>query len=215
MKSANGGAKSNGEKARRQSRVLGDAPLLRQVLDAMPNIVAVMNDERRVVFANKSLLQLLGMGDVNGIIGMRPGEALCCTHAEAAPDGCGSGEACAGCGLMLASQLALGGEACTRDALIPRREGLDELDLRIAATPLTVGEEQFTVLAVTDVGHEKRRDVLQRAFIEQVLGSAGRIQGFADMLRDAAPRQAADGGMVYSLAEKLAEESGRLRAVGK
>ena len=151
--------------------MLGDAPLLRQVLDAMPNIVAVMNDERRVVFANKSLLQLLGMGDVNGIIGMRPGEALCCTHAEAAPDGCGSGEACAGCGLMLASQLAFGGEACTRDALIPRREGLDELDLRIAATPLTVGEEQFTVLAVTDVGHEKRRDVLQRAFIEQVLGS--------------------------------------------
>ena len=112
---------------------------------------------------------------------------------------------------MLAMHSALRGNAATHDACIKRRGGAEDLDLRIAATPLIVNGDKFTVLAVTDIGHEKRRDVLQRAFLEQVLGTAQRIDGFADMLRDATPREGADGKTVYFLAGKLAQESTRLR----
>ena len=55
-------------------------PLVRQFLQALPDILTVLNAERQIVFANQRLLDFLGV-TLETVIGQRPGEAIDCVHA--------------------------------------------------------------------------------------------------------------------------------------
>ena len=65
--------------------------------------------------------------------------------------------------------------------------GVVPLDLRVTASPFTVENERFTLVAVEDISHEKRLAVLQRTFFHDVLNTAGCIQGYADYLASDMP----------------------------
>ena len=56
------------------------------------------------------------------------------------------------------------------------------LDLRVTASPFEVEGEDFILVAIEDISHEKRLAVLQRTFYHDVLNTAGCIQGYADFL---------------------------------
>ena len=68
-----------------------------EALDAVPDLVAVLNSEREVVFANRAFLSFAGAGYITEVCGVRPGELFGCVNARSAPEGCGAGEACAAC----------------------------------------------------------------------------------------------------------------------
>lgn len=54
---------------------------IKDILDALPDTVAMLDENRQIIFANKLLLSLLGLNSDENILGMRPGEALNCKHA--------------------------------------------------------------------------------------------------------------------------------------
>ena len=54
------------------------------------------------------------------------------------------------------------------------------LDLRVTAAPFVVEKEAFVLVAIEDIGHEKRVAVLQRTFFHDVLNTAGCVHGYAD-----------------------------------
>jgi signal transduction histidine kinase len=56
------------------------------------------------------------------------------------------------------------------------------LTLRVWSAPLHFGEEGFTVLAGTDISHERRRLALERTFFHDILNLVGSIRGFAELL---------------------------------
>jgi signal transduction histidine kinase len=174
---------------RRQVAYFSAETLTRHLLDAVPGILAVLNAHRQIVYANQALQSLLD-GDGRGpLSGLRPGEALACIHACRADGGCGVTENCSTCGAVLSILSGLAGKKDVRECRITRRvQGrMEAMDLEVQSVPLEYRGEKFTVVAVSDISHEKRRVVLENIFFHDILNVAGSIKGFAELLRDYDP----------------------------
>jgi signal transduction histidine kinase len=186
-----------------QSHRFVNAPLVLELLNAVPGIVLVLNQQRQIVFSNRALLEVLGVSE-EAVIGLRPGEALNCVHAREPGCGCGTTEFCRTCGAAQAILSGLGGQRAVNECRIVQQNGT-ALDLRVRVTPLSVNGEAFLAFAAEDISHEKRRQVLERLFFHDLLNLAGVIQGYAALLSDPrGPDQAA------RITENLFEAARRL-----
>ena len=156
----------------RQSRYFADAPsLLSHFLNAVPDILTVLNRERQIVFANQRLLTFLGV-TLEDVLGLRPGEAVNCAHAFDTECGCGTTEFCSTCGAAQAILACQQGQVRTQECRIIQRHNEGVLDLKVWATPLEVESELFTIFSLTDISHEKRRQALERIFFHDVMNTA-------------------------------------------
>ena len=155
-----------------------------ELIDAMPDHVMLLNENRQILFANRSLEQFCAAQGTLGIIGMRPGEALSCQTALSSERGCGTGEACRICGTCGSILSALRGEKGSFECQIPKRtpHGPEPLDLRIWSSPLRWSSGQFIVVTVADISQSKRRQVLERLFFHDILNTAGTVNQIAEML---------------------------------
>jgi signal transduction histidine kinase len=160
--------------------------LTRHLLDAVPSILAILNAHRQIVYANHALQALLGTDSQENLSGLRPGEALDCIHARRTEGGCGTTENCSTCGAVLSILAGLAGKKDVRECRITRclQGQMEAMDLEVQAVPLDYRDERFTVFAVSDISHEKRRVVLESLFFHDILNVAGSIKGFAELLRD-------------------------------
>jgi PAS domain-containing protein len=166
-------------------------PLLPTFLDAVPNIVLVLNETRQIVYANRRLLCALGCTDPAEVCGLRPGELFGCVHASEGPDGCGTTEFCRTCGAVRAILGSLLGHEMVEECHILRTDN-DALEFRVWTTPLTIHGRPYTIFSLSDITHEKRRAVLERVFFHDLLNLAGALQGFAEYLNEADPNEVGD-----------------------
>lgn len=168
----------------RQSDALSKAPLLTRTLDAMPTLCMILNRERQIVFANRAFLRVLGVDDLSSVRGLRPGEALDCLHAFERHEGCGTTEFCRTCGAVRAILASQQGTENVQECRIIRKGDADVLDLRVWATPVTVGRETYTMFTAADISDEKRRAVLERIFLHDIVNTASAIVGCSEVLED-------------------------------
>jgi signal transduction histidine kinase len=178
--------RSSLQSVREQARYFTDIPLISTFLDAVPNFFMVLNRHRQTVFANRTLLDVVG-GDTSLVEGLRPGEILGCVHADENQPGCGTTEFCRTCGATRAILSSLNGERSVDECRIIRANG-DALDLRVWATPLELGGETFSIFTMQDISDEKRRQALERIFFHDILNIAGTVLGYAEIIDD--PRHA-------------------------
>jgi PAS domain S-box-containing protein len=171
------------ETVRDQSEYFRSVPLLADIFNAVPSILVILNRQRQIVFANQALLGLPGASEEN-VYGRRPGEVLHCVHAAENEAGCGTTEFCRTCGAVKAILSSLHGEKSVKECRIIQQDG-SALDLEVSASPLTVNGELFTIFAVRDISHEKRRQALERIFFHDILNTAGVVLGFADLIKNA------------------------------
>lgn len=165
------------------SLVFANNIILNKIAEAVSTMLVILNQQRQIVFANKLFLDFLDLTNSNSIIGKRPGEAVNCIHAFAEEGGCGTSEFCRTCGAIgaiLESQMGLKSEKECRIVTCSQ----DALDLRVTATPYTDENGEFTIFAVHDISHEKRREMLERVFFHDVLNSAGGISGLSSILQE-------------------------------
>jgi len=73
-----------------EQSLVSNSELITILLNAMPELVLVLNEQRQIVAANQRLLETFGVEDSQMLLGLRPGEAVGCIHAHEGPDGCGS-----------------------------------------------------------------------------------------------------------------------------
>jgi signal transduction histidine kinase len=198
--------RASDEELNRQLDYFADFPLLRQTLDAVPDIFLVLNAQRQIVFANKTLLDWLGLNPGDFTYGLRLGEALACIHSSESEGGCGTTEFCRTCGAVQVILSSLRGTAAVQEYRITRTDGT-ALDFQVSATPLNLDGQVFSMFALKDISAEKRRDTLERIFFHDVLNTAGALMGFAEMLMEAAPAELnmlTD--RVYKLSRQIADE---------
>ncbi|MDP2848593.1 MAG: ATP-binding protein [Humidesulfovibrio sp.] len=157
----------------------------RAFFDALPSVILALNKHRQVVFANRSAVEFFGHSGVEGVLGMRPGEALACVNALEGADGCGTSRYCRNCGAVGAILTALEGHAGDGDCKLLRHEqgNFEGLDLHVSATPLDIEGMQYVLFAVKDISHEMRRRSMERIFFHDVLNLAGGINGLVEVLR--------------------------------
>ncbi|MFO0754403.1 MAG: PAS domain-containing sensor histidine kinase [Thermodesulfovibrionales bacterium] len=174
------------EEVQRQFSIFSGSDLLRTLLDAVPNGVAVMNAERQIVYLNSGLKEFLGLEDIREAIGFRFGEALRCVHAGKTAEGCGDSEACTCCGALHSFSGSLQGRQDIEECRLSRvRNGeLEALDLKVCSTPFNYGGERFHFFFLSDISNEKRRTALERVFFHDVLNAIGSLPGLIDIVEE-------------------------------
>ncbi len=172
----------------RQRDVLEQSKTIR-LIDAVPQIVMVLNVQRQLVYCNLALLRMLNLDSMDSILGKRPGEILDCVHAGNLAGGCGTSEFCTKCGAVQAIVSSLNGRREIQECQLLRsvHGRIEALDLSVCATPFPLEDDLFTVFSITDVSHEKRRRALERTFFHDILNHAGGLRGLLGLLVEDAP----------------------------
>lgn len=151
----------------------------------MPNIVLILNENRQIVYLNKSVMRFLDLDDINGVLGTRPGEMLNCVYAQNATGGCGTSEHCRTCGAVLAiltTQNEL--KSDVRDCYLTRRKGeyTESLDLKIWTDTIDISGRNYVLVLVQNISDEKRRKALERIFFHDIRNTAGNLLSFSRFL---------------------------------
>ncbi|MHB1377090.1 MAG: PAS domain-containing sensor histidine kinase [Candidatus Humimicrobiaceae bacterium] len=155
---------------------------LNKLYDAISEIILIVNSDRQIVFFNSAVPSLLGIDNSESLYGMRTGEALGCAYACKNPGGCGTSEFCSECGAVNAILMALNNKASLQECRMLKKDNVEALDLLVKTTPLEIKGQLFSIMAITDISHEKRRIVLEHIFFHDIMNTAIGINMFANML---------------------------------
>jgi len=162
------------------------SPLFQAIQDSIDGYLMILNSCRQVLAVNKQLLIDLGMEKPDCLVGDRPGEVLSCVHASEGPGGCGTSKTCSTCGAVL-SILTSQKEKCpsVRECLatVKRNNHSESAEFRVRATPVTIGDYEFTVLVFHDISGDKRREALERTFFHDILNTIGGLLGWSEILQ--------------------------------
>lgn len=191
-----------------KSKVILSAPYVTDILNSLPDTVAVLDGNRQIVFANRLLLTLLGLNDQSKALGLRPGEALNCRHAYV--DGCltcGTTEFCSQCGAVEAILGANTKSDFISECRIINSKG-DAFDLLITTRILIVEKTEYILFFAKDIASEKRRTTLERLFYHDISNLAGVIHTISDLMRDSDNKEESDEylGILYGTSQAIIEE---------
>lgn len=160
------------------------APLLKPILNGMPEGVLILNRDRQIISANKAFIEALDLKDEETLIGLRPGEAFNCVNAKEHGN-CGTSMLCRKCGAAQVLYTCGMKKKCTGECHIIIEVGrkTEVLDLVTWGTPFSIGANDFTLFAMADISHERRRRLLERVFFHDVLNTAGGIRSVSEILQ--------------------------------
>ena len=153
---------------RRKIGLLTNNPVTDTIMRAVDGLMAVLDENRQILAVNQAFLELLSLGNADDLLGLRPGEALSCVHADEEPGGCGTSRACATCGAVDA---VLAAQKDSRPAgrlgILKVRTENDTRDLvmRVRACPLDIAGENLTLVFFQDMTWAHRLAGLEQAFL--------------------------------------------------
>lgn len=153
-----------------------------KVLNAIPEIMLVLNGLRQIVFFNDRLTDFAGL-PVEDVIGKRPGELLNCIRASMSESGCGTTEFCRECNAVGAILEAQTGNQSIKECSISTVDG-NAFDLQVWATPIEFNGKQYTIFCVNDIGGAKRREALEYTFFHDILNTASLVYNYSVLALD-------------------------------
>lgn len=205
------------ETVRAQRATVLSNQAIQQLGDSIPDIAMLLNRERQLVYGNARLLELLGLSEAGAETGARPGELFRCVNAGKTPGGCGTSHECRNCGMVLAV-LASGekGERVVRECRLARKTdsgGLEFLDFQVWVSPLDISGGRYSLVAVSDIGAQKRLSAMDKIFYHDLLGAVGGLLGAAEVLKDGKGGDAA--GLIGDVHELAASLVGVIKTQGE
>jgi signal transduction histidine kinase len=154
-----------------------------RALDSMASPLVVLNEARRIIFANKAFQDFARGADIEDICGRRPGDILGCIHARA---GCGEAEGCGFCGARQAiGETQATGRPAARECYITvdAPEGRPARDLLVKTTPFEIAGSEYVMVNFSDISDVKRRSALERIFFHDILNTASSFRVYLDLLQ--------------------------------
>jgi nitrogen-specific signal transduction histidine kinase len=133
---------------------LNSSPVLNHesVLDAIPLVTFVVDDDMAVQYANATALRFF-RSETADVIRRRGGEILHCMHAQETPGGCGRAPSCRDCVIRNTVKACLAGREVKRSRLklqLVTGESATDIELLISASVLDQ-EQRLTVLILEDI----------------------------------------------------------------
>lgn len=146
-------------------------PIIDSLMQSFTGFLAVLDEERRVMTVNDSLLKFLGSNNPVKIIGSRLGETISCVHAMAAQGGCGTSRFCSSCGAGNAIYISL-----TEDKMVERicaatvaQDGQEtEICFQVRSAPIIFEARKFVLLLMQDITIQHTRAALERVFFHDI-----------------------------------------------
>jgi len=130
-----------------------DSSYLRAIFDAIPSPSFVMDDDVRVLDANRAALPFLGNRPGRKLI-QRGGDLLQCVQAVRSPGGCGSADFCKHCTIRNSVKAAAAGHESVRrrvDMQLVTNGETNDTNLLITASPFEHDGNRYTLLILEDI----------------------------------------------------------------
>ncbi|MFA5161039.1 MAG: ATP-binding protein [Elusimicrobiales bacterium] len=174
------------------------------VLDAVSELVFILNMDRQIVYANRRAADAFGAA--RPLAGLRHGEALGCQNALKSSGGCGTAPLCKYCGAMraLVETALLGKPSVQECRLTVSPGGVRALDLTVSTYPLDIDGERFIVFHAADIAAGKRMEVIGQVFFHDMLNTMTALSGFLDIVGAEASRLPPEFQGYFSRARTLA-----------
>jgi signal transduction histidine kinase len=166
-----------------QMRLVAEIPIVQDIFDAIPIFIAILNEQRQIVFANKQFSESFNWQNLSSVLGKRPGEAISCLHANDCAGGCGTSEACSVCGAGNAILMSQKNGSAKMECRITLTNG-DPVDIAISTVQHKIGGIDFTILSAIDISDQNRRKALEKIFFHDILNTAGALKGFFEIMKD-------------------------------
>lgn len=172
-------------------------------------LFAVLNDKRQVIALNDSFIKLLGIEDIEQVLGLRPGECVNCVHACEMPGGCGTSQYCATCGAVLSIIAAME----TRQpqericALTVEKDNQkQDLYFSVRSCPLVVDGSLYVLLFLQDISMQQHRACLDRTFFHDINNILCALIGKSELL--SLQKQPAEGKLkeLHHIVLRIAQE---------
>lgn len=128
--------------------------LLRQILDAIPSFVFLLDEELRVFDYNAAAGELTGE-DRQRILLQHSGDALHCIHSADSAEGCGRGDFCQTCIIRRSVGRALAENVCVRARTrmeLDSNGSVRPLSVLLTASPFTYEGRRLVLLVLEDIG---------------------------------------------------------------
>lgn len=198
--------RASDEELKRQINLVSQHPMIKDIFDAMPVFVAILNHQRQMVYANKAFRDYFEANKIVEFKGKRPGEAVNCIHSAESPGGCGTADSCTVCGAVNAILLSQSTGKAQMECRITLENG-DPLDLMVMANQYIIEGNEYTVFAASDISDQNRRKALERIFFHDLLNITGALKGFLEILNDASENEREEYiSFSRNIAEHLIEE---------
>jgi signal transduction histidine kinase len=154
-----------------------------------PNFLVLVDDKRRILYANNSLLAFAGCRSLDQIAGKRFGEAIRCDHQVTGGGDCGTMEHCGDCPV----NRALGGatDGAANNEITLRNDAGQSRVFRVLSHDVDMDGARGVAVILQDISDSKRREILERLFFHDFLNAAAGITGLLEMIemQDADPGQ--------------------------
>jgi hypothetical protein len=156
-----------------------------ELINALPYVVTVLNENRQIVFSNKVLTDSLKVSEFRELLGKRPGEALSCIHSKTMEGGCGTSESCRACGAVnaITTSIKENRKVVNECRITTEIEDVEEFyDYEVTASPFNWEGERFTIFSVADISGIKRKRMLERIFFHDILNTAGNMKNISELI---------------------------------
>jgi PAS domain-containing protein len=133
---------------------MSNEALLRQLLDAIPSYVFLVDRDVTILDYNAAAGAFLGVGP-RKILRHRGGEVFHCLHSKDVTEGCGHGPFCQSCLVRGAVNEAFTGRKCVRRQArmdLCSGRGVRHLDMLVTASPFDYQGHERVVLILEDLG---------------------------------------------------------------
>jgi signal transduction histidine kinase len=164
----------------------GVKKFLIELINSFPNFLALLDDDRRIVYSNSTMLEALSAGDFENLFKLRPGDLLQCVNASKGSGGCGTAEECELCGAMQSmEQSRTEGKTITRQfrVLGSLKGKTSSRIFRFTSTPFQFDENFYYLVTLEDISHEIRKTELEQIFFHDMMNAIGGLHGVIELLK--------------------------------
>ena len=177
--------KSSATELLKQIQILNQDVFLDGLMETVGGLLAVLNEHRQIIRLNRAFMDIAGLNEPRQALGLRPGEALGCVHANETDSGCGTTLYCSTCGSAKAivSSLKYNRPAEDLCALKSTRDGHDvDLVLQVRSHPISIGGSIFLLLFMQDITLQQHRAALERTFFHDINNMLAGLVGASQLL---------------------------------
>lgn len=155
------------------------------MLNAFPSFVAIINENRQLVYANDALNSAFNVSEIEGILGSKPGELLNCINVDMKTGGCGASVGCVHCGAfnsILEAQKTVRKSEKECRVSIMKGDQLMSFEFKVTTTPFEHKGKQFYFFILDDISALKRGKILERVFFHDVINTVTSLKSTIKML---------------------------------
>ncbi len=167
----------------------GTTAFITNLMEAIPISIGLLDENRRLVFANKEMMKNLEINNLADVLDLRPGDLLQCVNANKTEGGCGTAPGCEFCGAMqsMTKSRAEGRSFSSEYRVMGSMNGQKKAyNFQFTSTPLHNKDRFYYLISLHDISNEVRRTELEQIFLHDLMNYTGGLHGVIELMKEKA-----------------------------